>query len=283
VAADGTTQGPLVAGGFSAFPAAPELTFEAIDPVTGLSLGNTTFFSPAAEQQRAGATATWFSANRALIFGGNLGSPAGMEAAQVGILLAGFPAAETSSQMTLDVTSAAPVPRSGHTATSVGPDELLLAGGFLVQAGVAIDAAVPFAQRVTLLGGGPSPSALFQDVTGGAAVGYHDAIATGPGVALIAGGVGTGGASGSAYRYEAGALAQVASPMVVARFGHRLTALADGTILVTGGLTSLTAPSFTVDDVELFNPKSADDDERGPGVAGGQADGSPYPLCPVVD
>ncbi len=188
---------------------------------------------------------------------------------EVGEVIGGLPAAPTAQALTFANPGGH---RIFHAAARTGGGAIVIAGGFALDMGAAGGPAAPAAIELTLAAGvatgaevdGPAggyPAALTLAggdvlVTGGDpavdTAGCGDAVSTTGGVACALAG---------AWRYpSAGGAGAMTGAMQVARYGHRLTRLADGTVLVNGGLTpAVTAPFDgairAVADAELFEPR----------------------------
>ena len=255
-------------------------------------------------EQRVGATLTTLDASHALVFGGDMSQVAPNENAHAAEHVAGIGSGSvTSTLLTVPMTSSV-VATAFHTAHLLDDGSVGVIGGFLVQGGVAINTndAAPL-QRVK-----PDATGNLTTITvpagGFIGVGYHastlapDAnalLVSGGSPAMSATGCGLLCSSQNAYLIDKTAF-QVRSThkLEVGRYGHQQSLLADGTVLVTGGLrfdpAKNDAPGLLLDSVEVFNPHDAMFDRvnlaplllmRPPGAALGDAD--PAKRCLTRD
>jgi hypothetical protein len=243
-----------------------------------LAVSGTVVRVAALSTPRSGATLTTLSGDRGLVWGGafDVGDP-------VGDLVTGLTALSPSTSAVM----LAGVPMTQfHTATAVGPTRILVTGGFEVMSGqVAIqpprgDASLHLINAATSLTVGKvALDGYVADPTCSLAdryrpAGYEAALALDgrPGEILVTGGAPSfdtcndceeGQVPGplcslhQASRLRAAATLTRILPMQMSRFGHTLTTLGDGTVLVTGGLTlppgAETARAIA--DAEIYNPR----------------------------
>jgi hypothetical protein len=141
--------------------------------------------------------------------------------------------------------------RVGHTATLLSNGTVLIAGG-----NTGSTASIASAEIY-------DPSAGTFSLTGSLNTARSDHTATllGSGMVLVAGGnteasPGPGFTSFSSaelYNPTTGSFAATTGNMTVARYAHSATALADGTVLITGGAPTYFNPSASA---EIFNPST---------------------------
>ncbi|MCE9576426.1 MAG: hypothetical protein K8W52_24975 [Deltaproteobacteria bacterium] len=260
--------------------------------------------SGALRRPRVGATVTPLDDTTALVWGGDVLHNVTGQIGEPGELIGGLPAAPSAQALTFASVGGH---RIFHAAARTGGGAIVIAGGFALDMGVAQAVAAPATVELTIAAG----AATGAEVEGPAG-GYPaaltlpdgDVLATGGDPAVDTTGCGdtattTGGvacALGGAWRYpSAGGPGIAIGAMQLARYGHRLTRLADGTVLVTGGLTpgGPLDPAGTLralPDAELFEPRGTDDDPvadlglgRTPGdVARTAAGGAPVAECRVL-
>ena len=249
-------------------------------PARDLSMHDGPF---ALARPRIGAVAGALSENALIIYGGNLLSADDAMVAADAAEVVTLGETVTSEVAAFEAGSATLVGPVAHATLTPIADGLLVAGGLAVRPGSARAvretrpvvrlSQVEEAVRVVEVGGDPFTP-----------VAYHAAVPLAGGDALLLGGASTtcagGGlcATAAVYRYGAttGTLARGASPMLTARFGHAVTLLDDGTVLVTGGLTSQGTAPIAPSSAELYvPPPSAGQDQfgRAPGEVSG-------PGCP---
>ncbi len=252
---------------------------------------------------RVGATVTALDANRLLVWGGDVGAGDGSGTAEVGELLASWSTSPASAPLSIDPAGEAGTHRAFHAAAVAGDGSVILGGGFRMLVNDALDVAPEVVQRVAVGAAMQTITTLLDDAAATAA-GYTAAATLPDGDVLITGGnpaPGTGGcdpganglpcAIAQALRYDSatGAIAAT-GPLGVPRYGHRSTTLADGRVLVTGGLAVGATPTTlrAVIDVELYEPRGAADDPllpaivRAPGDVARTEGGEPLAPCEVV-
>lgn len=256
---------------------------------------------------RVGSTVTASAdGSSALIWGGNLNQP--NPSLNVAERLSIDPAPVLSSVLSLDAsasTGATPISTAFHTATLLPGGDVLIVGGFVVQANLALnpDPASPLTiVRVQ----GNQFQIHPQHSVGFTPVGYHAALALGDGRVLLTGGsplyvpgvspcpppgaesawtcsrsqalIYTPGASPS----DGGALDPLpAGELQVPRFGHTMSLLSNRTVLITGGLRRESGTLYTEPSAEVWNiadGSAAQDDplHRAPGTTL-----SATSMCPV--
>lgn len=286
--------GAVQVGGLNA--GTPEVNFDVY--------GGAAPASGALRRPRVGATVTPLDDTTALIWGGDVLHNVSGAVGEPGEVIGGLPATPAAQALTFTSPGGH---RVFHAAARAGGGAVVIAGGFALDGGVALGVAAPAAVALTITGGAATGAAL-----DGPAGGYPAALALAGGDVLATGGdpgvdtlgcgdaaTTTGGvacALAGAWRYPAAGGAPTAiAPMQLARYGHRLTRLADDTVLVTGGL----APALAADpignlralaDAELFEGHGTADDPtadlglyRQPGdVARYGAGGDPVAACPVL-
>ena len=238
---------------------------------------------------RLGATVTAIGAAEALVWGGDLTATA--TAVRVGDRLTMLDQAPILATGPADTQA---LNRGFHAAATVA-DRVAVIGGYTVGGGAV--GATPFTPLVHLV----DPAMLTAtalDVPGAVAAGYPAATSLPLGDLLF-----SGGAEGDCAEPLACPSAQsfriphdlAAAPVAtgapgLARYGHRLTRLPDGTVLVTGGFGAAADPAQIrpLLDAELYDPSTAADDPLAdlayPRAAGDVArvDGAPVAACVLV-
>lgn len=258
---------PVIVGGWTdPTAAADELAFEVIDPVTAARVT-----TGALVGGRVGASVSGLGNGSALVWGGHLDMAADVSTA-AGELLVDLGGTPASTPLVLAAGSAQPAARAFHRAIQVAPGRFLIVGGFAAAAGLARNPAANHSQLVDV-----STEVTVTDVVSGTViptpVGYGEAIAFAGGDVLIAGGnpasdhpgceadpTGLVCATNEALLFRAGnrSLSSTGG-LQVARYGHRAALLADGRVVVTGGLHA-SDKLKVIADAELYDPRSADDD-----------------------
>jgi hypothetical protein len=188
---------------------------------------------------RVGATVTMLPTGDAIVVGGDLGpDPASVRAVDHLSALDGAPAIDTGPADT----SASN--RAFHAAAVLGGDHVVAIGGLhLGGSGVEDHGPADVVARVS----NSSLALAAIDPAGMIATAYLDAASLHDGGVLAAGGARPAGAcsrsivcpASQALRVDpdgGGARVGAAGSLGLARYGHRVTRLADGTVLVTGGL-----------------------------------------------
>jgi len=219
-----------------------------------------------------------------LIWGGNLGQ-ANPEL-NVAEHLSVQPAPPSSSLMTMDAstsTAATAVPTAFHTATLLDDGDVLIAGGFVVASTLALnpDDKTPI---VRIRNNGVQYGYYPQDASLFTPVGYHAAVGLPDGTVLLTGGSPfyepgiTSCPSGEnawtcavsqAWIYTPGVTPEdggTLSPLAVgelqvARFGHTMTLLSNGTVLVVGGLRQDGLDLYTEPSAEVYNAATGSESE----------------------
>ena len=300
---------PLIVGGYASYPTSFDGTFEAANLATVTKQGDSSWLLvPAA---RVGATVTWMAADRALVWGGSLGSALGAESRDSGDLISGVAGAAPSSMaVTFDPTGLTPAARAFHAAIAIGDDDVLVVGGFRVAGRATGDPALPFAERVRFPAGDAAALVEAADAAGAIPVGYLEGTPLAGGGALFTGGspaLGTDAAPcpdgtanfglcavADAWRWDGATQTLVRAPdLNAARWGHRSAVLLDGSVLVTGGFTNVGQKLFVVRTAELYNPRTEARDAaadalgagappRAPGDVARNPDGTPLAPCDVV-
>ncbi len=310
-----TQRPPLVAGGWTSYTAGmPPVvvgsnSLEIVDLTDGDRLGVTTAFMP--DITRAGATITLIGGNRALLWGGNIQSPTMSEETEAGHVITGVGTGTPGmAGVMFDPMVVNAHPRAFHSAVALAPDRVLMVGGFRVQAGSAFEPTIPFAYTVNVDPLTPAiTTTTIAAVADAVPAGYLAALPILDGTVLITGGTPDTPficpestvstylcALPDAYVFHevAPGMETIDSlpDMIVPRWGHRMVALLDGTVLVTGGLRLDTDRLMVVADAELFNPRTelldpvADDPAivagtytRTPGNVAQAMDGTPARPC----
>lgn len=254
----------------------------AIEPLTAIDLGyhDSEEHYPLTGSMsipRLGHTVSIFSDGvSGLIWGGNLGQAA--PATSVAERLAVQPPPPLTNIMTMDAsssTAATPIPTAFHTATVLSDDDVLVTGGFVVEGGLALnpDGA---ASIVRIRRNGNQFEYYPQEAAEFTPVGYHAAVGLPDGTVLITGGspyfvpAGTSCPDGEnawtcsmaqAWIYtpgvfpsDGGTLSSLAhAELQVPRFGHTMTLLANGTVVIVGGLRRDGSTLYTEPSAEIYN------------------------------
>jgi hypothetical protein len=239
-----------------------------------------------------------------LIWGGNLGqADPGLNVAE---RLSVEPPPSSSSVMTLDASASgdsSPISTAFHTATVLGDDDVLIAGGFMVEASLALNPSnavqiIRIRRNGTLFEYYPQ---AFSEIT---PVGYHAAVALPDGTVLLTGGSPLfepgvtpcpGGENAwtcsvsQAWIYTPGTQpvdGGSVSPLPVGelqvpRFGHTMTLLSNNTVLVVGGLRRDNSTLYTEPSAEIFNAASGGPGEDGPLYRQPAGVYSAETVCPV--
>ena len=268
-----------------------------IDPATGL---RTTTIGT--RRQRVGASVTALSADQLLVWGGDPTAGDGTMTAELGELFTAWSTAPSTQQLTIDAAGANGPDRAFHAAALAGDGSVIIAGGFRMSVGVATIPVTATVQRLT----NPTGMLLITTIADSAVAtpaGYGAALRILDGDVLIAGGnpdpvtegcppenQGLVCAIGQALRYDSGTATIAATGSLgVARYGHQLSLLSDGTVAATGGLAVGTAGGLhAVLDVELYEPRGLGDDPllpeivRMPGDVARTGIGEPLAPCAVV-
>jgi hypothetical protein len=288
--------GALPRDGVAPVPYAGGLSTAGAPLVTFDLYGGAAPASGALRRPRVGATATPLDAARVLEWGGDVGAAP----TEAGEALAGLPSAPAAQQLTI---TSGGGDRAFHAAAITGAGLVVVAGGFTVAGSGATAAVADPGVELTVNGA----TVTGADV-GGPAGGYPAAITLPDGDVLATGGdpdgntafctdtTGVACALDDAWRYpSAGGAGVHGPPMQIARYGHRLTLLADGTVLVTGGLAGarLGTPGQVAAllDAERYEWRSAADDPIGdlaplvtrePGDVVRDGSGAPRFPCRVI-
>jgi hypothetical protein len=230
-------------------------------PARDLSLHDGPF---ALARPRVGAVAGALGESAMLVFGGNLRSADDAALVVDAAEVVTFGETISTALAVFEAGSQSLVAPVAHATLTPIADGLLLAGGLAVRPGSAravretnpVVRISQVAETVRVVGVGGD---AFVPVA------YHAAVPLPGGDALLLGGASTTCASGglcasaAVYRYAgtAGTLARGASPMLTTRFGHAVTLLDDGTVLVTGGLTAQGTAPVAPPSAELFVPAAS--------------------------
>lgn len=227
-----------------------------------------------------------------LIWGGNLGQAS--PELSVAERLSVEPAPPTSAVLTLDASTtggATPFSTAFHTATVLDDDDVLIAGGFLVESNLALNPS-PTVQIVRIRRNGAQYEYYPQNFGDMTPVGYHAAVALPDGTVLLTGGspifepgvtACPGGESAwtcsvsQVWIYtpgidpaDGGSVSQLPltsleeqPELQVSRFGHTMTMLGNNTVLIVGGLRRDDSNLYTEASAEIFNAAtgSAGEDE----------------------
>lgn len=242
-----------------------------------------------------------------LIWGGNLGQAT--PALNVAETLSVQPAPPSSSVMTLDAsssTTATALPTAFHTATLLDDGDVLIAGGFVVES--SLDELAlnpdPNVRIVRVRRNGTLYAYYPQDASDFTPVGYHAAVALPDGTVLLTGGspifepgltACPGGESAwtcsmnQAWIYtpgtdpaDGGALSALTSgALQVPRFGHTMTLMGNGTVLVAGGLRRDDSTLYTEPSAEVYNAATGSESEDTPLHRRPAQPYSATTVCPV--
>ncbi len=284
----GPGQGLAVVGGKN-LAGGDDLAHESVRAIDGTSGGAVN------GQPRLGATVTALSATEALVWGGDLTAlPAAVRAGDRVAMLDSAPTLAAGPTMTAGLN------RAYHADARLGT-RVVVVGGFTVTAGVIDDAAyTPFVHLVDPI----TATTTLLDVPGATPTAYPAAVALADGDVLIAGGASPGVCastltcpSAQSIRIRRGAGSGMGPTAVatgspgLARYGHRLTLLPDGSVLVSGGFSPAIEPDKirALRDAELFAPHGATDDpiadlglSRVPGDVARTTFGAPLMPCELV-
>jgi hypothetical protein len=268
-----------------------------VDPATG-----TRTATIATRRRRLGATVTALSADELLVWGGDPAAGDGTGTAEVGEILNAWSTAPGTAAITFDAAGETGPHRAFHAAALAGDGSVIVAGGFRMEVGVATTPVGAVVQRLSAPTGALLATTL-ADASVATPAGYGAAVRLGDGDVLAAGGnpdpatagcavenMGLVCAVAQAWRYDSGAGALAPTgPLGVARYGHQLSLLGDGTVAATGGLAVSAAGTLHgVVDVELYEPRGAGDDPllpdivREPGDVARTGVGEPLAPCDVV-
>lgn len=279
-----------------AIPPVVQSDADRIDPATGL---RTTTIGT--RRQRVGASVTALSADQLLVWGGDPTAGDTVQTPELGELLTAWSTAPSTQALTIDPAGAGGPHRAFHAAALAGDGSVIVAGGFRMNLGNATTPVGSPIQRLTM----PAGMLLITTIADGAVAtpaGYGAALRIPDGDVLIAGGnpdpvtegcppenQGLVCAIGQALRYDSGTATIAATGSLgVARYGHQLSLLSDGTVAATGGLAVGAGGLHAVLDVELYEPRGLGDDPllpeivRDPGDVARTGVGEPLAPCAVV-
>ena len=268
-----------------------------IDPATGAATATI-----GTRRARIGATVTALSADELLVWGGDPTAGDGTGTAEVGEILTAWSTAPATRALTIEAAGQQGPHRAFGAAALAGDGSVIVAGGFRMDVGVAIDPVGAVVQRLST----PAATLLIEtlaDASIATPAGHGAALALADGDVLVAGGnpdptaagcatdhLGLVCATAEAWRYDSQTAALAPSgPLGVPRYGHQLTLLGDGTVAATGGLAVTPGGALhALLDVELLEPRGAADDPllpdivRAPGDIARTATGDPLAPCAVV-
>lgn len=243
---------------------------------------------------RLGATVTALSATEALVWGGD--RTALLADVRAGDRLTMLDAAPVLDAGPLNTSA---LNRAFHAAARFGTGVAVIGG--LPVAGAAINDApfTPFVQTVD-----PATLAAANlDIAGAIPAAYPAAATLIGGDVLFSGGASPGvcatttlacpSAQSIRLRHNGGTIpsANATGTPGLPRYGHRLTLLPDGRVLVSGGFSPAAQPDMirALRDAELYEPHEAADDpiadlalDRAPGDVARTADGAPLAPCTLV-
>jgi len=294
----GTPLPIAIAGGVTDAALSAAVDFEVRDNA-GASLGG----SAALVSARIGATATALNDGSVLVWGGQLQSADADLLANSGERLIGLGATPNSAALSFSALGMQPTPRLHHAATRAGDGRIVVAGGYRIAQNRADDVDPTFVQVLAYDGqiqvSEPSTTSGITAI----GAGYPAAVGLGNGDVLISGGnadtiaAGCAGAvhplacsTAAAYRFEqtTDKLNDVPE-LQVSRFGHRMTLLPGGAVLVSGGLHAQGQSLLLLPDLEVFNPTTTTtnllDDVgvmRQPGDIARTSAGDPVSECVIV-
>ena len=281
----------VIAGGWSDWSkTTPFTSFEVVDGATGHAVT-----SAELQANRFGATVTCLADGTALVWGGHLDNDGGELTDYAGELLSGLESA-TPIAISLTYSGTEPSPRAFHSAARTG-DDVLVVGGYRIEANAATSLEQVFGQLLTRTGG--SVDIINVPIVGGGspvAASHLQAVSLNDGDILTSGGLpggdevtcpgGLACSLADAYRFRAtSAEFEPTAGMIVSRYGHRTTTFANG-VLVSGGLHGDGALQV-IADAEVFGTLEEADDpiadlapaiERLPGDIARSGD-QPVAIC----
>jgi hypothetical protein len=267
--ADLAIAGGIKKSGATFDPANAALSIDQADRNSGTLLSGGAM--AALSEQRVGGSLTPLSATDALVFGGDMSAPATMEAAHSAEKLGGIGTASVTSTALLVPTTTSVVPTAFHTATLLSDGSVAIIGGFQVQAGVAINTNDAAALQRIKPDAMNNLTATAVPLGGFVGVGYHATLAVPDANALLVSGgspamssqsCGLFCSSQGAYLIDwTSMMIRSMHTLAVGRYGHEQSLLADGTVLVTGGMRRQPdkndMSALLLDSVEVFNPHDA--------------------------
>ncbi len=252
----GPSAGAVIVGGWpETMTSDPPLTFSVYPPASAKIVDQ-----GALQEPRVGATATDLGGGEVLVWGG-----------QIGPMITATPGEHITDVGSTTATSQ-PLAPPGATArvwhaAAVGDAGVIIAGGFGIVGTQARDPDARPLQRIQL-----SPTPSVRTLAGGIQAGYPAAVRLAGGDVLVAGGnpaQGSGGCSSAAGGVVCATRAAVrvgagdgepVSPLVMPRYGHRMTRLDGGWVLVTGGLHADASGLRALTDAEIFDATTVADD-----------------------
>ncbi len=253
---------------------------------------------------RIGASATLLDDNSVLVWGGHLAAADGDLLGLSGERLIDLEGTPMSSTPTFSALGVTPTPRLHHAAARTGDGRVVVAGGYRIAAGAANDVDPTFVQVLEVDTQIRVSEPATSSGLGAVGAGYPAASSLGNGDVLISGGnadVGPAGCSSAvhpltcsaaaAYRYDQlTGILDDRPTLAVSRFGHRMTLLPGGSLLVTGGLHAEGQTLQLLNDLEVFNPATTDTDPlddtgamRDPGDVARTTAGEPVSECLIVE
>lgn len=253
---------------------------------------------------RLGATASVLDDGSVLVWGGHVQTADANLLVQSGERLVGLEATPSATPLNFSALGVQPTPRTHHAAARTGDGRIVIAGGFRIAQNRADNVDPVFAQVLGYDGqvevNEPTTSSGITAI----GAGYPAAVALADGDVLISGGnadttsAGCAGAvhpltcsTAAAYRFQqTNSVLNDTPELQVGRFGHQMTLLPGGAVLVSGGLHAEGQSLLLLPDLEVFNPTTSTTNlladigvMREPGDIARTTAGEPVSECVIVE